>query len=246
MLNASIASILAKRDLDNATDSRPMYKPLDTRGIRVTRQSQDQTRMYVEGLKEQFKLRQHTAKRIVDCTVLRKDGKTVAKAGKKTELEFLRDILNRCNEKIGFFENKLKTTETVHMSRTKATANRDMLVYRIVSGQSSDIESDRAEAMRLNREFCRPEHGYPAPPFRRGDDYPAGGLWGAPEGGYGYREIDGEAKRLSVYMFVVLDKGELDKARRIQNHLERLDTMREHIASNPVVRKNGKHSYMLQ
>jgi len=109
-------------------------------------------------------------------------------------------------------------------------------------GKAAEIKAAQARVMACNS-FVRPERGYPAPPPRRSEDYPAGGAWGHRKGNE-VRVLGGEFQRLLAYsQHVYSREGDTDRVKRMCEHLRRLDRKLTILGSETHVRKVAKHNY---
>lgn len=103
----------------------------------------------------------------------------------RIELDFMRERLDNANKQINALERKLGYTKQL-----SPRERRDMLIA------NGDVGT--RELFEL-AERCRPPRGYPAPPLRRTETYPQGGLWGKPHNVPHIECMRGELDRLMKY-----------------------------------------------
>jgi hypothetical protein len=211
-------------------------------------------RKLIEALRHTRMDRDRIISHVLSLTVVRKDGKNVAKPRcKKMRDQYLTDLA-RCNTLLVTYERELNgLSDTPRkerlVSRFQRIQQRDVLVHEIATsgkngckvGGLDAIERMREECKWLNETFCRPRNGYPRPPFRRSKDYPVGAANGHVKGQNELVRLSGEMDRLAEYARTLYaQENASERVCRLDNHLRHMSSERIALGDEMHVRKTGK------
>lgn len=265
MFSATIADLIANRN--NNSSSSFKVEANETKNERILRQQKEIERMRHEEetrrlSTERWKIinqRSSVAFKLVQCQVIRKDGNNVAKPGMKAMRDNLRNELSQINRRLHVVERMIAKHNGFEKQEKELT---DEQLYRLAKEERDNhivlmIHVERINPMKADDDLremglelayqARPEHGYPAPPFRRGEDYPQGALDNPPKE-TSLEHITGERDRLTQCIMTLISKeGTTERVVRMINHLERVDRYSQVLCSrNAHVRaKRGTKEYML-
>jgi hypothetical protein len=197
---------------------------------------------------ELFNKRNSIAYAISEFSIVRKDGKNVARKGRKADRNALQAELARVNRRIDKVNSQLNPPREPSDKKLHRRARyaRDVAVCNLVVTRPSTARFNEQSAYAQELAVtCRPANGYPAPPFRRGEEYPDGGLLKAPKGGVSMKHMAAERDRMATCMRTIYKaEGYSDRLLRMYNHYEWLNATLKAMSKNPHMRKSrGSKTY---
>lgn len=195
--------------------------------------------------------RNTVAYKMVQCQVVRKDGRNVAKSGQATVRNELRNSLAAINHRLDAINAQLSIGQpSMHPAAVSRRNNdaRNTAIALCRTGHDCTERSIATKRAMALAKVCRPERGYPAPPFRRADTYPSNAMMKAPKTGLDVTNMRAEHDRLAECIATLLDiEGESPRVVRMFNHLDRLDSRITMMLSNPTIRKRpGTKEYEIK
>jgi len=266
MLKASFADHLNARG-NNASRSNIIVVEKETNGERILRQQKEkEIQIHEQESKRLFNERRKIlgqrsslVYQIIQCQTVRKDGMNVAKPGRKERRDELQAELRLVNRRLSFLdahiakhmgnekpERELSDQELLRRAKEERD-NHIVIMLHVEKIDPLTCDEDLKEITNELAYAARPDNGYPAPPFRRGDDYPVGALNNPPKE-TSIEHIAGERDRIEMCIAnIVRKEGITDRVIKMRNHLENLKRYVYVLASrNAHVRaKPGTKEYQL-
>lgn len=113
-----------------------------------------------------------------------------------------------------------------------------------------ELRDELKQAMqeaRIYAKLARPEHGYPAPPFRRDPEYPVGAQLSRPNQ-MDFNAVSAERNRLVFWMSVLESRNASNETKaNVAAHIERLELKLRRMSLNDhVARKPGSKEFTLR
>lgn len=186
MLTATIASLLAdKANADNARNARISNKVAETAIGKAM----------LSNLGESVRVVRERCKANIEAAILAEKAEA---ARKEREAKLAKERTLKAKA-ARIARNRRDAAIAIILANSRVALRKDGSRYLRSNPGKADVVKVAMFNAAHEASKARPEHGYPCPPPRRSDAYPAGGLWGKPQGMTDIEIKRGEMARLSKY-----------------------------------------------